>query len=220
VAGIRETVGIPAYMITANGARVHNPDDTEIFSRDLPAHLVQQVIDQVKEDDSLYLHIYTSDKWYLNREDNELNQYHDESGFSYELFDVNDAPVNNVSKIFITQTIRNHDYMATIETKLNRLFGHETSIAFSTPWCLEVMGPHVSKGDALKMVAESLNLRLDNCIAFGDGMNDVEMLSMAGKGLVMQTAHARVFQALPQLERIGSNADDAVARYLRQHLIS
>jgi Cof subfamily protein (haloacid dehalogenase superfamily) len=220
VAGIRETVGIPAYMITSNGARVHNPDDTEIFSRNLPAHLVQQVIDQVKHDDSLYLHIYTSNKWYLNREDKELNEYHDESGFSYELFDVNNAPTDDVSKIFITQAIKDHDYIAEVETKLIKLFGKETSIAFSTPWCLEVMGPKVSKGDALQKVAELLNLTLENCIAFGDGMNDVEMLSMAGKGLIMQTAHERVFQALPQLERIGSNADDAVARYLRKHLMS
>ncbi len=49
-------------------------------------------------------------------------------------------------------------------------------------------------------------------------MNDVEMLSMAGKGLVMGTAHEKVFNALPDNEVIGSNADDAVAHYLHQHL--
>ncbi|GAL16219.1 hypothetical protein JCM19233_7242 [Vibrio astriarenae] len=43
----------------------------------------------------------------------------------------------------------------------------------------------MSKGEALKAVAESLGKSLQDCIAFGDGMNDVEMLTMAGKGLVM-----------------------------------
>jgi hydroxymethylpyrimidine pyrophosphatase-like HAD family hydrolase len=30
-------------------------------------------------------------------------------------------------------------------------------------------------------------LQLKDCIAFGDGMNDAEMLSMAGKGCIMPT---------------------------------
>ncbi len=47
------------------------------------------------------------------------------------------------------------------------------------------------KGDALQAVAETLHLGLENCITFWDGMNDVEMLSMAGKGLVMGTAHEK-----------------------------
>ncbi|HAH02342.1 MAG TPA: sugar/pyridoxal phosphate phosphatase YigL, partial [Vibrio sp.] len=68
-------------------------------------------------------------------------------------------------------------------------------------------------------VAKSLNLTLDNCVAFGDGMNDAEMLAMAGKGLVMGTSHEKVFKALPDNEVIGSSADDAVAHYLEKHLL-
>ncbi|NVO58748.1 HAD hydrolase family protein, partial [Rhodobacteraceae bacterium B1Z28] len=60
---------------------------------------------------------------------------------------------------------------------------------------------------------------LSNCIAFGDGMNDAEMLAMAGMGKVMQTAHAKVKAALPNNEVIGSNEDDAVAHYLLEHLL-
>jgi len=82
-----------------------------------------------------------------------------------------------------------------------------------------VMSAGVSKGDALKAVAESIGLTLENTIAFGDGMNDVEMLSMAGKGLVMGTSHEKVMKALPNNEVIGSNADDAVAHYLQDHLL-
>lgn len=106
----------------------------------------------------------------------------------------------------------------TFENKLREAFGDKLNIAFSTPWCLEVMSAGVSKGDALHAVAQSLDLSLENCIAFGDGMNDVEMLSMAGKGLVMGTSHHKVKAALPENEVIGSNEDDAVAHYLHTHL--
>ena len=81
------------------------------------------------------------------------------------------------------------------------------------------MGPNVSKGNAIKTVSESLGLGLQDCIAFGDGMNDVEMLSMAGKGLLMGTAHPQVIEAIPTIERIGSNEHDAVAQYLEDNLL-
>ncbi|MBC7176569.1 MAG: HAD hydrolase family protein, partial [Klebsiella pneumoniae] len=38
------------------------------------------------------------------------------------------------------------------------------------------------------------------CIAFGDGMNDAEMLSMAGKGCIMANAHQRLKDLHPELK--------------------
>ncbi|MEA5989378.1 HAD hydrolase family protein, partial [Salmonella enterica subsp. enterica serovar Virginia] len=42
---------------------------------------------------------------------------------------------------------------------------------------------------------------------FGDGMNDAEMLTMAGKGCIMGNAHQRLKDLYPELEVIGINAD-------------
>ncbi len=47
-------------------------------------------------------------------------------------------------------------------------------------------------------------------------MNDKEMLNMAGKGCIMSNAHQRLKDLLPELEVIGSNADNAVPDYLRK----
>ncbi len=65
-------------------------------------------------------------------------------------------------------------------------------------------------------MAKRLGFELKDCIAFGDGMNDAEMLSMAGKGCIMQNAHQRLKDLHPELEVIGSNADNAVPKYLRK----
>ncbi|AMX07698.1 hydrolase [Enterobacter asburiae] len=89
-------------------------------------------------------------------------------------------------------------------------------MSFSTLTCLEVMAGGVSKGHALEAVAKRLGFGLKDCIAFGDGMNDAEMLSMAGKGCIMQNAHQRLKDLHPELEVIGSNADNAVPKYLRK----
>ncbi|MDQ2193613.1 Cof-type HAD-IIB family hydrolase [Vibrio anguillarum] len=219
VAGIRQLAGIPAYMITSNGARVHDQHDNLMYSKNVPQELVQPVIDVFKQNPDIFVHIYQDESWLLNKEDETLRDFHEESGFSYQVFDVNNAPTEGVAKIFFTHPAQDHELLAQFEERLNDIFGDKLNVAFSTPWCLEVMAAEVSKGDALKAVAESLNLTLDNCIAFGDGMNDVEMLSMAGKGLVMGTSHQKVFNALPNNTVIGSNAEDAVAHYLREHLL-
>ncbi|MCU2861386.1 HAD-IIB family hydrolase [Enterobacter hormaechei subsp. xiangfangensis] len=93
---------------------------------------------------------------------------------------------------------------------------HRVNVSFSTLTCLEVMAGGVSKGHALEAVAKRLGFDLKDCIAFGDGMNDAEMLSMAGKGCIMQNAHQRLKDLHPELEVIGTNADNAVPKYLRK----
>lgn len=217
VASIRRTVGIPAYMITSNGARVHDQNDQEMYSQNVPEDLVQPVIDTIKTDPEILIHMYQNDDWLLNKDDEQLRDFHEE--FTYKLYDQDNAPTDGIAKVFFTHPAQNHEHLVTFETKLREQFGDRLNIAFSTPWCLEVMSAGVSKGDALKAVAESIGLTLENTIAFGDGMNDVEMLSMAGKGLVMGTSHEKVMKALPNNEVIGSNADDAVAHYLQDHLL-
>ncbi|NOH96483.1 Cof-type HAD-IIB family hydrolase [Vibrio sp. 99-70-13A1] len=219
VAGIREQTGIPAYMITSNGARVHDLDDNLTYAKNIPAHLVQQIVDVLKDDPEIFIHIYMNDEWLMNRDDEDMKNFHDKTGFTYRLFDINNAPQEGIAKIFFTHPNQEHEYLVPFEDKLNELLGDKLNIAFSTPWCLEVMAAEVSKGHALQAVAQSMNLGLEHCVAFGDGMNDAEMLAMAGKGLVMGTSHEKVLKALPDNEVIGSNADDAVAHYLHEHLL-
>ncbi|MGL6262076.1 Cof-type HAD-IIB family hydrolase [Vibrio sp. WXL103] len=220
VAGIRAIAGIPAYMITANGARVHDQNDTLMYSKNVPQSLVQSVVDLAKDDPNLYIHLYQNEEWMLNKEDSLLKNFHEETGFTYQLFDANQAPDEGIAKIFFTHPDKDHDYLVKLEDKLIANFGNQINIAFSTPWCLEVMAADVSKGEALDVIATSLGKKLENCLAFGDGMNDVEMLTMAGKGLVMGDAHHKVKTALPNNTVIGSNADDAVAVYLQEQLLS
>ncbi|KJF80149.1 Cof-type HAD-IIB family hydrolase [Photobacterium angustum] len=218
VAGMREELDIPAYMITSNGASVHDADGNLVFQQSLSPEVIRGVIALAKHDPDLHIHLYQGDHWLLNHENEALRDFHD--SFNYQLFDVENPPTDNVLKVFFTRDDLDHEKMVKWEQAFNQEFKDKANIAFSTPWCLEVMDAGVSKGDALAAVAKALELTLDDCIAFGDGMNDVEMLSMAGKGLIMGTSHDKVKQALPDNEVIGSSADEAVAHYLEKHLLN
>lgn len=217
VADMREQLGIPAYMITSNGARVHNCKGEVIYKQDLEPSVVRDIVAMAKQDPELKIHIYRNDDWLLNIDCEYLKDFHET--FQYQLFDVDNPPLEGIAKVFFIRDDQDHKKMVEWEERFNAAFGQQTNIVFSTPWCLEVMDANVSKGHALEAVAKEKGYELKDCLAFGDGMNDVEMLSMAGKGVIMETAHDRVKQALPNHEIIGPCSEEAVAHYLADNLL-
>lgn len=66
---------------------------------------------------------------------------------------------------------------------------HEVTIVQTTPRFLEVMQKGVSKGAALRRLAEILGVPIESTVALGDGPNDVEMLATAGLGIAVGGAH-------------------------------
>tara|TARA_R110001583_G_scaffold38455_3_gene124290 strand:+ start:2669 stop:3469 length:801 start_codon:yes stop_codon:yes gene_type:complete len=217
VASMRDKVSIPAYMITSNGACVHNCQNEIIFKKNIEGSVFARVIDMIKHDDEININIYRTDDWLRNKEITSEDYTH--GGFTYKLFDVNNPPENDIVKMFITRDDQDHDKLVLWEEKLKSKFADKLNVSFSAPYCLEVMSYGVSKGHALEAIAKMKGYELKNCIAFGDGMNDFEMLSMAGKGLVMGTSHYKVKLALPDIEVIGGCDDDAVAHYILEHLL-
>ena len=55
-------------------------------------------------------------------------------------------------------------------------------------WFLEVLNPIVTKGFGLQTMCKQLQIPIAECIAMGDGANDLEFLEMAGLGLAMKNA--------------------------------
>ena len=51
---------------------------------------------------------------------------------------------------------------------------------------------HISKGKALRHILQEVHLSLEDCIAFGDGFNDLEILEVAGLGIAMGNAQKSV----------------------------
>ena len=52
----------------------------------------------------------------------------------------------------------------------------------------------VSKGAAMKVIQDKLNVSPSNCMAFGDYFNDVDLLEACGESYCMKNAHPDMFQ--------------------------
>ena len=58
----------------------------------------------------------------------------------------------------------------------------------------DIIRNNVNKGEAVKKVLQRLNIKMEQSIAFGDGMNDKEMLQAVGEGFAMANAHPDLFE--------------------------
>ncbi len=81
---------------------------------------------------------------------------------------------------------------------------------YSGDWWLEFMPKEVSKANAVRQLAGLLDC--DRVIAFGDGLNDIELFESADEAYAVENA-------VPELKKlatavIGSNEEDSVAKWL------
>lgn len=60
--------------------------------------------------------------------------------------------------------------------------------------CLDVIRDRVNKGMAVQALIKKLGIPKESTIAFGDGMNDKEMLTAVGEGFAMGNGHPDLFQ--------------------------
>ncbi|MFC9538532.1 Cof-type HAD-IIB family hydrolase [Lysinibacillus sp. NPDC056959] len=71
-----------------------------------------------------------------------------------------------------------------------------------------------SKATGIEKVLEKMGLTLNDAIAFGDGMNDIEMLQAVGTGVAMGNGHERVKAVATH---IAEHVDeDGLAKIMRQ----
>ncbi len=72
-------------------------------------------------------------------------------------------------------------------------FGGRATVQTGGGEWLDLMPPGVNKGTALRRVLQELDIAPEDCMAFGDNDNDIEMLSLAGCPITMENAKEAVF---------------------------
>jgi Cof subfamily protein (haloacid dehalogenase superfamily) len=104
-----------------------------------------------------------------------------------------------------------------IRPKIEERFGDNLYIARTLRNFLEIMNPHVSKGEGLKIALQRRSLESAQVIAFGDEENDLPMFGAVGFAVAPSNAKESVRNAADLV--IGSNAEDAVAAFLEENFL-
>ncbi|ORC87123.1 putative sugar phosphatase [Trypanosoma theileri] len=226
----KRKLSLKGYLITSNGACVHDPQNRPIMEKYIEPSLAKELATLVADNPDITTNVYRGESWLINKETDHLSSYSQDNKQVYfsQLFDpVTEENYEKVHKLYYTASRR--ESLEALFAKLESEYSDKVSYAFALPNCLDVFAKGINKGFALREVVpiilgnkgekndEESALKIKGCIAFGDARNDLEMLSVVEKGCLMKNAQEDLLKvAPPGLETIGGNFEDGVAKYLAE----
>jgi len=94
------------------------------------------------------------------------------------------------------------------------LAGQRASVSVSGDWVVEISPAGVNKAAALAELCEELGIEASEVVAFGDHLNDLPMLTWAGRGVAVANAHPEVIELADEVT--ARNDEDGVALVLER----
>ncbi len=86
----------------------------------------------------------------------------------------------------------------------------------SSPVLLEFLNPQLSKSKGIQQICKDLNIHFNNILAFGDEMNDFEMIRDC-VGVAMGNANEKIKEVAQYVT--DSNDNDGIAQFLNQYIL-
>lgn len=184
---------IDDFLFLAENGTFVAQHDKELFSNTLKREDIMRVLDAAEQIPGAYPVVcgkrlaFITKQWgpYLEG----MDQYFTQSKIVEDLH----AAVENeeVIKIAISDAERGHAEK-NIYPQLQEAVADPLQVVLSSNYWVDIMNPGVNKGVAVKRVQQMLGLKPEECAAFGDYLNDREMLEAVGYGYAMENAHPDV----------------------------
>lgn len=203
-----EELGIDVPYIVLNGAKIVSGEKV-IFEEKLPRELAHEAIKHLRKFDcSIFLHI--GKQTYIEEYNNDIDIHLKKDGTdAVKVDDLTRVLSEDPYKILIISEDRKvRDFL------LHFMCKYETppNIVQSESTYLEILPAGVTKGTALRKLTSYMEIPLSKVIAFGDNLNDLEMLHTAGFGVAMRNSNPELIKRADFVT--GSNEEEGVAQVL------
>ncbi|MEC1665909.1 Cof-type HAD-IIB family hydrolase [Bacillus mojavensis] len=210
VVSIFQPLGIKTWVISANGAVIHEPDGRLFHSETIDKKRAYDILSWL-ESENYYYEVFTDSAIYTPQNgrqllDVELDRVksanpeadlsvliqaaevqYSQSGFAYidtfqELFEED-------KQIDFYNILGFSFFKEKLEAGWQR-YQHDKDLTLvsSADHNFELSSKKASKGQALERLAKRLNISMNETAAVGDSLNDKSMLEAAGKGVAMGNA--------------------------------
>ncbi len=210
-----EQMNVGQPYIASNGAQLLNPDHTVIHA-DLFTPAQARELIRYFEEKNIYVQCYRDDYFYFASENENSRRYARQTGMPGKA--VNDlyAFVN-----FETPKVLSVAAPEAVEALYPRIQKDFPDVSFtiSKPYFLEAQPKGVSKGSALKRLGEYLGFTPETTMAFGDSLNDLEMLRYTPHSVAMRNARDEVKQAARYITDL-PNTEDGLAQFVLAHVLT
>ncbi|WP_156292021.1 HAD family hydrolase [Oceanobacillus salinisoli] len=175
-------------FIGYNGAHAIYNNET-IVDEPMSGELVKNIVATAKEHHHEII-MYTNGKNYFTNPDSAISQHFSKAFQMYQ----NEKYTSEAADQILGMTVMN------LEDGQENLYQLDSHIRLSqvnvdgVKHAYDIIRTNVNKGEAIKKALEQLHIPAEQAIAFGDGMNDKEMLQSVGESFAMGNANPELFQ--------------------------
>lgn len=201
--------------ITCNGANIHDRNGELIYRQGL-SFAVNDALLPLAEEFDVHLNMFTDTEWLVTAPNEFMLDAHDQGQFIYRQVSLQEMRATPALKILFYGT---NAKLQQLKTKILDEYSLDIHLTFSDECYLEVMKTNISKGHALTLLLDKLGLPINRTMAFGDGMNDVELFETVTHPIIMENASATLQQLFPQARRAQPNYQEGVARFLLDYVL-
>lgn len=124
---------------------------------------------------------------------------------TWRFTDFTDVPEGTADKIIIFPTNEQTPLLST-------LLPDELSLNISEGSLWMLMDPHANKQYTMELLCDRWNIDLNNVVAFGDDIIDIDMMQRAGTGVAVANSNPKVLNIADEI--CASNNDDGVAKWI------
>jgi len=196
-------------VICYNGAMIRDGHNDEILLETAVPDTISREMIKISRRENIHFQGFINGEFHYEKESESSSFYQELSGLNGQIINFDNLDSLNFTKCMF---IGHRDSLVTLEKSLKTDYNDRCYIAFSKPTFLEIMNIKASKAKALEKLATDLNIDIEDIIAFGDGMNDEDMLDFVGKGIIMKNGHESL--KLKFENTTYTNNQDGVAKYL------
>lgn len=195
-------------FVASNGAQVIIEGtlvDREVFSHAALSRLAHTC----NLFDTLHLALFDETRSYLLDDEARFEREVDKNlPNPMRVFDVPSPEVNILkASVYCDEGVMDMAYALTRELEADFVFAPS-----GNKW-IDVMQRGVNKATGIEQVMAAHGVRAEEVMAFGDSMNDYEILRMAGTSVAMGNARSAIKQIATKV--IGTNVEHSVQRELR-----
>lgn len=195
-------------LITYNGVKIYDQNRNiiyhQLFSKNDSINVIKYSLNK-----NLTMIIWSNDKLYCSKMNDNIVRYASISGLIPNVLGFDFSNYNSVIDFGIDKILIYEDHELLVKVKEDLCFLGETTVEFSSPYYLEFYNKLASKGNGLIIVADYLNVSLDNVMAFGDQENDLSMLEIVKYPIIMGNSDDELKSRFKYVTK--SNVDDGVA---------
>lgn len=216
---IAKKLGLSGLLSCFQGSVVVDIESGELVVDGCLPHDGAVEICQALEELGVHIHVYDTNEYYSNMDDEWLTHYQRISGVNAIVVD--NEPLSQflkrsnirVRKLLVLLDPKDRERVYTI---LSKRFGEEYYVTYSAAFLVEVTNRAYSKATALKRIAQHYNVPIERTIAVGDSLNDLPMIAGAGLGIAVKNAEeALKKQAKVVLEY--TNDENAIGKIINRY---